>query len=370
MKSFRIPVAALALLLLACGAFAAPGVTLIMPFDGAVVRSPEMLVLYQTPAGFAPKVINDGFKVPEGKLVPGNTDDLHHLSVELKEGSNKLVWVDPSTDKTITELSVYYIPKQSQKRVPVAKAKEFKFHQVVFEKKCDECHPMPEEMETVPGKPMSPAGKVCSSCHPTVDKSKTQHEPTAIYDCFRCHQTVYKPSRFTIRSSQSALCGDCHRNFFERILGSNKFVHGPAASGYCDTCHDPHGGEGKGILREPVQALCLRCHAETVQPEIKNSIHNTLECTKCHNAHGADNADFTHKPKPDLCLNCHEDPMKKYNGHPLQGHPVAAPVDPSKPGRAMGCASCHAIHGKPDVSKLNILENDQEQRKFCMRCHY
>jgi len=351
-------------------ASAKPEVYFVLPFDGAVLRDSTVLVLYETPAAVKTVVSLDNFKLKEGKLVGGNVNDLHHITVNLKEGKNTLVWTDPETEKSLGQMELYYIPPQSPKRVKGAKIKNYSFHKTEFEKRCNECHPMPEEVETVPGKPMSPAGKVCSSCHPTVGNAKKAHEPTATYDCFRCHATNYKPSRFAIRNSQAALCGECHKNFFERVMGDNKYVHGPIAMGNCDTCHDAHGGEAKGILREPVNSLCLRCHAETVLQEVPNSIHRTLECTKCHNPHGSQNAQLTVKPIPELCLNCHEDPVKKYDGHPLAGHPVAAPVDPSRPGRPMSCFSCHSVHGRPDISALKILENQDQQRKFCTRCHY
>lgn len=370
-KGKFVMIASLLALIASTGANAAPQVSVVMPFDGAVLRTPDVLLLYQVPAGFKPLVTMDNFKVKEGKLVGGNTHDLHHVDVELKEGLNHLIWTDPESEKRLLEADLYYIPRQSQKRAPGGgKAKEFLFHLPEYEKRCNECHAMPEEMETVAGKPMTPAGKVCSACHPNVGKAKNLHEPSATYDCFRCHQPKYKPTRFTMRSSQAALCGECHQNFTERMLGGKKFVHGPAATGDCNSCHNPHGGEGKGLLREPSVSLCMRCHADTVALKVPNSLHMSVDCDKCHDPHGADNPDLTKKNRADLCTDCHADPMKKYSGHPLAGHPVAAPVDPSKPGRAMSCVSCHDIHGKVDISKQNMVEDQKLQREFCLRCHY
>ena len=54
----------------------------------------------------------------------------------------------------------------------------------------------------------------------------------------------------------------------------------------------------------------------------------------------------------------------------IAGHPVEAPVDPSKPGKPMGCRSCHEPHGMKDISKADIQNNEAAQRQFCRRCHY
>lgn len=345
-------------------------VEIVLPFDGAVTGVSDMLVLYRTPAGMKPVLTLDGVKVADVKVVGGNETDLHHVRLTLKEGANKLAFADGETEKREMEITLFYIPPQSMKRAKGAKASKFAFHGKEFEKRCGECHAMPDEMETVKGKPMTPAGKICSSCHPDIGKAQKPHVPTATYDCFRCHEPDYRPERFYIRSSQVALCGDCHDNFLERIMGQSKFVHGPVATGSCVVCHDPHGGEVKGLLQEPVEMLCLRCHGDTVATGVDKAIHGETPCTSCHSPHGSEAPEMTLKKVPDLCLSCHADPMKKLEGHPIQGHPVSADVDPSKPGRAMGCLSCHNVHSKPDVSRLNIIEDTERQRKFCLRCHY
>lgn len=347
-----------------------PQVDVILPFDGAIVRSSSILVLFQTPAQFAPSMRQGEFRLKGGHVVGGNEKDLHHLPVNLKEGKNVLTFADPKTEKVLTTLTLFYVPPQSMKKVPGAKSKEFAFHKQQFERRCIECHPMPDETETTDEKSMIAAAKVCTSCHPQVNGGSTIHEPTAKYDCFSCHKTNYKPARFSLRSSQAALCSDCHKNFFERLMGGQKFVHGPVATGVCDVCHNAHGGDGKALLQESAPDLCLRCHNDTVAQEVKDSLHAKVECTKCHSPHGSEFNELIRKALPNLCLGCHEDPTKKFDGHPIQGHPVSGPVDPSKPGRAFGCLSCHSVHGKADIAKMNIIEDQEGQRKFCQKCHY
>lgn len=360
----------LLLLLSAVSSMARAEVEIVLPFDGAVTGVSDMLVLYRTPAGMKPVLTLDGVKMADVRVVGGNDADLHHVRLALKEGANKLIFTDSESEKREAEITLFYIPPQSMKRARGANAAKFVFHSKKFESRCSECHAMPEEMETVKGKPMTPAGKICSSCHPEIGRADKPHEPTATYDCFRCHETDYRPERFYIRSSQVALCGGCHQNFLERIMGQKKYVHGPVATGSCVVCHDPHGGDGKGRLQEPLATLCLRCHGDTLSTGVKDSLHGDLACTDCHTPHGSDVSELTLNKTPELCLQCHEDPVKKFDGHPIQGHPAIAEVDPSKPGRAMGCLSCHSVHSRPDISKAAIFDDAEKQRKFCLKCHY
>jgi predicted CXXCH cytochrome family protein len=345
-------------------------VELVLPFDNAIIHSPSALVLYKTSPEFMPKIVNNGFDLPKPIIVGGNDTDLHHLRIKLEEGRNTIFWTDPKTETLMSQLTIYHIPPFSLKHVSDKKAKTFTFHQPEFEKRCDTCHPIPEEAETVSGKKMSPAAKACSSCHPDVTNSPRQHEPAATYDCFRCHETNYNPERFAITTSQVALCSYCHQNFLSRLMGENKYVHGPAASGSCFICHNPHGGEGKGILREDPTTLCLHCHSDTVNRELDNLLHDGLDCRMCHTPHASNNRALIIARVPDLCLSCHKDPSLELGGHPMMGHPQGATNDPSKPGREMTCISCHNVHGQPDISQGDLLDDTEIQRTFCLKCHY
>lgn len=361
------------LLAMSAGVHAAvdPTVQFIIPSDNSMIHSPDALILYWTPTQFAPTVVRDDMKLPPGKIVPGNTTDLHHLRVTLNEGKNTIKWIDPTTEKQVGEMTLYYAPPGSMKRLSKKENfKEFLFHKRDIEDRCDECHPIPEELETVRGRPMSPAGKACSACHPQIDKFPKLHEPSGTYDCFRCHETAYKPTRFIIATSQVGLCGLCHQSFATKILGSSKYVHGPVATGSCVICHDPHGGVSKGFTREKITTLCMRCHADTVARGVKNGLHEDLDCTDCHDPHGADNPELTLAKGQALCSKCHKDPTLERNGHPIEGHPVTAELDPSKPGRPMNCLSCHKAHGAADVALQKIFENRDLERRFCFRCHY
>ncbi len=347
-----------------------PDIIFIMPFDNAIVNTESTMVMYDTEPGFIPKIEHMGFELPAPLIVGGNENDLHHLTLKLKEGKNTLIWTNPATEKRLGEMTIYYVPSYSMKRVPRSKGKEFKFHSRDMEARCNLCHSIPQEMETVRDNPMSPVGKVCSACHSDIDTAAKPHEPAGTYDCFSCHQPSYDPARFALVNSQMALCATCHSQTTDSLLGQ-KFVHGPVASGECLICHDPHGGKRKNLLRSSTLDMCMRCHFDTVPQEVKNSLHGDLECDDCHQPHGGGNPNFLIEEGANLCLSeCHDLPDEELGGHPIPGHPRQAAVDPSKPGRQMWCLSCHKIHGEEDISQLDIFNDTEIQRTFCMRCHY
>ncbi len=372
MRLLKCPFAALLAVLAATIAFGAePSVTLLMPYDGAILHASKAMIPYETtPPQFEPEVTQNGLNTPRYKFVGGNNNDLYHLNIDLVEGKNRLVWFDMENEKELLAITLYYVPPHSLKKVNVAGATKFSFHQKDFEARCNECHSIPEEMETVRGRPMQPAGKVCSACHPGIDKRKSPHKPSDTYDCFRCHETAYKPQRFGINTSIAALCGYCHEGFMEKLLGEKKYVHGPVAGGACLACHDPHGGKSGAITREPMPQLCLRCHDDTVDINKEGVLHGDLDCDECHSPHGGDNPTFVIAEKSELCLSCHDKPTDEMGGHLMPGHPSEGPVDPSKPGKPLWCLSCHKVHSQVDISQTNWQEDVKMQRKFCNRCHY
>lgn len=370
----RLPRACLAVALLLAAASARAGdlpFRLLTPFSGAVVHGPEVLVVF----GVAPntKVLLhlDGKAVEVRDVpVPGNDEDLHHLRVPLAEGRRSLRILDAATEAELGSLNLTFIPPSSLKKAVGKSDKPYSFHTREKEGTCKGCHNLPDAVETVPDRPLAPAGKVCGACHPSIEKSRSLHGPVAVYECFKCHGADYTPSRFAQKTSQAALCGSCHQDYLTKLLGGSKFVHGPVAAGVCIVCHDPHGGRDRTLVREVTPDLCLDCHAETVPLPVEKSLHGKVPCTKCHDAHGGATEKLLPSDRNGFCLGCHANIIEGMAGHPIPGHPVEADADPSKPGQAMGCRSCHAPHGMNDVSKANIQTDVAAQRQFCRRCHY
>ncbi|WP_025322629.1 cytochrome c3 family protein [Deferrisoma camini] len=344
---------------------------LLAPAETGVVRTPQVLLVYTVPAGEQTFVRADGRRLDrKGVSVPGDREDLFHLQLPLKEGRNRFEIVRAVDEKVRLSFTVTYVPPYSL-RTPVAPGdRPYAFHTREREAGCSGCHNLPETYETVPDRPLAPAGKVCGACHPGIEKAPNLHGPTAVYACFMCHDPQYRSARFTIAASQPAGCGRCHEDFLARILGGKKFVHGPVAAGGCLVCHDPHGGKTTAVLREAPPKLCLLCHADTLPLPVDKGLHGSVPCTQCHNPHGGDTRILTAKAGNEFCAGCHPDVAEGGRGHPVAGHPVEAEVDPSLPGRPLGCVSCHAPHGVSDVSRARILENEQALTRFCRKCHY
>ncbi len=343
--------------------------TLLAPSPSGVVHAPEVLVVYTVPAG-EQAFLRAGGKplAAAGTAVPGDDYDLHHVRVPLAEGRNRFEVVRAADEKVRLSFTVTYVPPYSLRTV--VDEKPYAFHTREREATCSGCHNLPEAYETVPDQPMAPAGKVCAACHPGVESAPNLHGPTAVYACFMCHAPEYRPARFALPSSQAAGCGSCHENFLARVLGGKEHVHGPVAAGGCLVCHDPHGGKTPAVLRETPPKLCLLCHADTLPLPVERGLHGPVPCTRCHDPHGGKTQVLTAAEGNAFCAGCHPDVAGSGRGHPIAGHPVEAEVDPSNPGRPLGCTSCHNPHATADVSRANILENEDAQRAFCRKCHY
>lgn len=344
---------------------------LLTPIDRAVVQGPDVLAVFTTAPGAAVALRRDGelLNLPDGR-VPGNEYDVHHIRVPLREGGHPIQIVDTGTEAELLSFSVTYLPPYSLRTPGGSTAKAYAFHTRQGEAGCSACHALPETFETVRDQPFAPAGKVCAACHPRVEGAPHLHGPVAVHACFMCHAEDYLPSRFQQRTSQGGLCSNCHEGFLAKILGGRKFVHGPVAAGGCTVCHDPHGGRTQALVRSDGAELCLECHAETLPMPATRQLHAKVECTRCHNPHGGQTRVFTEDEGPAFCARCHREVAESQEGHPIAGHPVAADVDPSKPGRRMSCMSCHGPHSVRDISKADILKNEAVQREFCSRCHY
>lgn len=359
----RIAAAVLAVWIGAAAAAEKPAVSLVVPFDGAVTRFPTALLVYRTAPGFAPAVTVGGRLLPAPRADKEADGDIRHLRVPLDEGKNLLVWKGPEGD-TLFKARIFYFPEHLRKEGPPG-SRRYDFHEESREALCAGCHPLP-----APGAGSGEAaGRACAPCHEEVSGAKALHKPAAEHECLRCHANAYEPGRFRVNLAEGALCESCHPGALARLLGEKKFVHGPAAAGQCLVCHDPHGASGAGVLRNRPTELCRQCHEERVRATTRSGVHTKPECTGCHTPHAADNPALVHTDENALCLTCHPDPTVALGGHPLAGHPVSGPRDPSRPGKPLRCSSCHEIHGGRDVTQLKILENEAAQHKFCSGCH-
>jgi len=354
-------------------ASAAPGegVRLLAPSEDAAVHAPDLLLVYTTPPKTAVTYRVDGNPVElTDALVPGDDEDLHHARLALEEGAHEVRVLDAEDESELLLLSVTYVPPYSLRTAALSGAKPYAFHGRDRESSCAGCHNLPEVFETVADRPFSPAGKVCGACHPRVEGQPSLHGPVAVYACFMCHEPEYRPTRFTQKSSQAGLCSTCHESFLAKILGGRKYVHGPVAAGACLVCHDPHGAASPNLVREETSRLCLQCHAETLPLPVERGLHGKVLCTDCHNPHGGQTPVLTLAQGNAFCARCHPAIAETAAGHPIAGHPVAADADPSRPGKPLGCTSCHGAHALRDISKVNLLANEVAQRQFCRRCHY
>lgn len=346
------------------------GFQLLAPRDGAVVRAPEILLVYTLSPGVEVLYQLDGNPTRlQDTPVPGDDADLRHVRVQLEEGRHRIRLVQAADEAEIGSLTVTYVPPFSRRTANAPGDRAYAFHTQAREATCAGCHSLPEVFETVPDRPLAPAGKVCRACHPGVEAPPHLHGPVAVYACFMCHEPEYSPARFGQKTSQPASCGVCHEGFLARVLGGKKFVHGPVAAGGCLVCHDPHGGETATLLREVPPALCLRCHADTLPLPVRRNLHGTVPCTRCHDPHGGRTVELTAAEGNDFCGTCHPDVAQAIKGHPVPGHPVSASIDPARPGRPMGCPSCHGAHSPNDVSRLSAGD-DVARKRFCRRCHY
>jgi predicted CXXCH cytochrome family protein len=357
---------------LAAGPASASIFKLLVPFDGAVVKTPYVLAVCTTLAGVRVGVEVDGETIEiKDTPVPGDEEALHHVRIPLTEGRHRIRWFDAGAKMELGALTVTYIPPHSLRTATSAGDRGYSFHTKDSEAVCRDCHSFPEKYETIPDQPLAPAGKVCGACHRDVEKAAHLHGPVAVYSCFRCHDQNYSPARFSWRVPQGGTCESCHESYLSAIIGANKYVHGPVAVGICVACHDPHGGPTANLLRREPPGLCLLCHADTLPLPAEKGLHGQMPCTRCHDSHGGKTRFLTSESGTAFCSGCHEGTVDKQTvGHPIPGHPVEAKVDPSHPGTPMGCTSCHDVHGLNDVSRQGISKDQSAQKQFCRKCHY
>ncbi|TLN25990.1 hypothetical protein FDZ71_01005, partial [bacterium] len=348
----------------------APFVEVELPFDKAVVPTKSALVIFKVPKGFTPVVFRqekEYFK--ESYRVPGDENDLIHILLPLNEGLNKFTWADPATEQRIKYLTIFCIPPSSTKMAMDSAAKPFLFHVPENEKKCSGCHELSPEIESADRK--LPIGVLCTSCHRDIISGEVVHRPSGGFTCLYCHDPKYLPSRFTITATEKETCNSCHDDFISKELTSKPFLHGPLAVNSCDVCHTPHSGGKKLLAADTVQELCAHCHYETVNENMAEGLHSKIACSKCHAAHGADDGNFLKTDAQALCAGCH-DTVSEGEHAQMHHHPIFAKASADGKTRGMTCISCHTPHGRKDISKKAIFEDENalEQKKFCEKCHY
>jgi predicted CXXCH cytochrome family protein len=165
------------------------------------------------------------------------------------------------------------------------------------------------------------------------------------------------------QASPDCTTAECHASTV-----AHEYLHGPVAANQCALCHegeseahpDAEGAEfsvAMGGQRE----LCLSCHEETLPKPLEKELHWAVACRDCHDPHGGKTRMLTERGGNVFCALCHHEVGAELDGHPLPGHPIE--------GKKLSCFSCHGAHAVRDVATLNVMEDDEAGRKFCLRCH-
>ena len=132
-------------------------------------------------------------------------------------------------------------------------------------------------------------------------------------------------------------------------------------------CHNPHGSKNKRLLQKEISTLCIECHRLQGIMD-KPKVHAPLikgGCTACHDPHGSNFKLFLSADIIGTCFSCHPGIREKGNNHPITGHPVSGPSDPSMEDSKFSCVSCH----NPHSSEYNKLLPGAEPIMICMKCH-
>lgn len=295
-----------------------------------------------------------------------------HAGFHLNRGENHIAI--SQAGKKLFEAVLYYAPSIEQYFVP----KEFRptvFHTLEQEAPCLECHRMAAEKKDYRA---NFSGNVCTPCHRNkVEGKEFPHAASLTWACLQCHPAEPQEHgelpgakvRYYIENVENVgrLCYRCHEQFKQELDGY-AYVHGPVAEGNCFLCHDLHGATRRNLLLEEPVKLCVDCHemqAVLEKPDIHPVIRST-GCTACHNAHGSNYPLQLFANLYPLCYTCHPRiKSQQRSGHPVEGHPVKGPKDPTDKSRKFTCLSCH----NPHASDGYALLPETEQMKVCTRCH-
>jgi predicted CXXCH cytochrome family protein len=225
---------------------------------------------------------------------------------------------------------------------------------------CAACHRPAEPKTLAAHKGFPIAGARCTGCHAPHASPRAAlvranvHVPFGEGECASCHESR-RPA--IAPAARAALCVTCH----EPRQGGHPVPEPPGCTG----CHAPHASSGPALAAGRDRAVCLQCHRDVAgQRAGAVSLHpaagGTQDCTACHAVHTGQTASLLAKKDAQAtCMACHA-------SHTQFSHPMGEGVaDPSRPGRSVGCLSCHDPHG---TTYPGLLLADPRQ-DLCRRCH-
>ena len=346
---------------------------LLTPKPGATIiaRNPEThLVLRQSGTGEAIRVRlkKTGAMLKPVEAIKGGEHIYLHFRLPLKRGQNIFTIVPGGQ-----QLELTYQPLQAI--LPTNMKKFYLFHQNSGQlpESCVGCHDL-TATETI-----YPVGleqqTSCAACHKNlIERYPQKHSTTVNQQCLSCHlqYSNSKPWRIGFRQGKiDETCYTCHTS--KKVWQSRKYPHGPMIGG-CTLCHNPHGSKYPNqLLAEGSLDLCISCHVDKQNLVDKKDpvpyVHGIIfgkGCIACHNPHATDEKFMLIKPINKLCISCHPGVAAAGLTHPVAGHPVAGPRNPSQQNRKFSCTSCHDPHGSVHQ---NMLIETKLGGRLCRVCH-
>lgn len=144
----------------------------------------------------------------------------------------------------------------------------------------------PPEPEIVPGPLQGP-----TLAPAPADDGSSLHPPVRERRCHECHLIPERTAGAgwqaglpELVAPREELCRRCHEP------PSAAHVHGPAGSGRCDLCHLPHQSSFPHLLRQERQeSLCRACHeGELFTTAERHAGFGARDCIACHDPHGSE----------------------------------------------------------------------------------
>ena len=337
--------------------------------------TPRYFLTDHAPEGGRYRIMVDNRPATRREVEIKRYRDEVHISIFLAHGEHGLRVIKNGRD--LVNRTVFVAPGYESDLVPEEAAADL-FHTEEKEKSCQGCHRLePTKADRVP-KAGAEAKQICYPCHRHDFETRASvHKPALVqWRCLLCHQQDFKdseispsaPVRYTIAEGAeiAPLCYKCHKKKRRQIEGYS-VIHGPVGMDGCTMCHDPHGSNHPHLLQREATDLCVTCHEmeDILQMPYVHKVITTKGCIACHDPHGS-NAPLQLKAKlNDLCYGCHDTIYRSRNNHPVQGHPLAAPRDPSSPDQPLTCVSCHSPHS----GEYPKLLPEDDVMMMCARCH-
>lgn len=292
-----------------------------------------------------------------------------HFRLPLVSGMNRFTLVPGGQRIQITfkRLQAALTPKSLGENV-------YFFHQdEKLPKSCEDCHDLHETSN------IDSIGLIkqtsCAACHSNlIDNYAWKHSLAVNQQCLDCHQKSVKPWRIGLPVGNiDSICVTCHIS--KKDWQTRKYPHGPMIGG-CTLCHSPHGNKYRYLLwAEGSTELCIDCHSDKKdlvrgkKEERVKYVHGIIVgkgCVACHDPHATDDQFSLLKPVNELCVSCHIRLAGVNRGHPVERHPLSAPEEKRRKGRALTCVGCHDPHGS---SYQNLLVETIQGGRLCRVCH-